>query len=115
ATNHMDQAIYVPAALVGGGLAFGSHGTKAALRLSANLSPEPFSNWILSLIEDFIAFAGTLLAVFAPFIIASILIIFVILFVWFFPKVVRAVLRMFKSVATFFRGESLQNAARKVG
>ena len=33
ATNQMDPSIYIPAALLGGGLAFGSHGTKAALRV----------------------------------------------------------------------------------
>ena len=115
ATNHMDASIYIPAALLGGGLAFGSHGTKAALRLGANLSPEPVSNWILSLVEDVIAFAGTLLAVFAPFVIASILILFVIFFFWFFPKIFRAVRRMFKSVGAFFRGESLKSVVRKAG
>ena len=115
ATNQMDPSIYIPAALLGGGLAFGSHGTKAALRVGANLSPEPVSNWILSLVEDFIAFAGTLLAVFAPFIIASILVIFVIFFVWFVPKVFRAMRRMFKAIGSFFKGESFTDVARKAG
>jgi hypothetical protein len=70
-----------------------------------NLSPEPVSNWILSLIEDIIAFIGTLLAVFAPFIIAGVLIVFTVFFLWFFPKVVRAFRRIFRSAAAFFRGE----------
>ena len=30
ATNHLDPTYYIPAALIGGGLAFASHGTKAA-------------------------------------------------------------------------------------
>ena len=33
ATNQMDPGIYIPAALVGGGLAFASHGTKASARI----------------------------------------------------------------------------------
>src|SRR5689334_23806478 len=37
ATNDLDPSISVPAALVGGGLALSSHGTKAAARLGANL------------------------------------------------------------------------------
>src|SRR6476619_815461 len=76
ATNQLDPSIYIPAALVGGGLAFASHGTKAAARVGANLSPEPVSNWVLSLVEDVVAFAGTLLAVFAPVLISIVLVIF---------------------------------------
>lgn len=106
ATDQMDPSIYIPAALIGGGLALGSHGTKAALRMGANLSPEPVSNWSLSVVEDIIAFGGTLLAVFAPFIIAAILFVFVVVFFWFMPKVVRRFLRMFRWVGAFISGRS---------
>jgi len=115
ATNQLDSSVYIPAALVGGGLAFASHGTKAAARIGANFSPEPVSNWVLSLVEDAIAFLGTFLAVFAPFIIAGVLAIFVILFLWFFPKVFRAIMRLFRAVGAFFRGESFETVARKAG
>jgi hypothetical protein len=40
------------AALLGATLAAGSHLTKAGTRAVANASPEPFSNWALSLGED---------------------------------------------------------------
>ena len=113
ATDNLDSSVYIPAALVGGGLAFSSHGTKAAARLAANLSPEPFSNWILSFVEDVIAFVGTLLAVFAPVAIAIVLGVFIILFVWALPKVIRAVRRMFSAVSGFFRGESFLEIARR--
>jgi len=39
-------------AMAGGFLAFQAHGTKASLRVAANASPEPFSNWALSIGED---------------------------------------------------------------
>jgi hypothetical protein len=39
-------------ALLGGTIAAGSHATKAGTRVAANTSPEPFSNWFLSLGED---------------------------------------------------------------
>jgi hypothetical protein len=106
ATSELDPSIYIPAALIGGGLAFGSHGTKAAVRLGANVSPEPVSNWVLSVVEDVIAFVGTLLAVFAPVIIAIVLVIFAIFFLWFFPKVVRGLRRMFRSASAFLSGAS---------
>ena len=111
ATDQLDSSIYIPAALIGGGLALSSHGTKAALRAGANFSPEPVSNWILSIVEDVIAFVGTLLAVFAPILIAIILVIFVIFFVWFFPKVLRGMRRVFRSASSFFRGESMDSGA----
>jgi hypothetical protein len=38
--------------LLGGVVAAGSHVTKAGTRVAANTSPEPFSNWLLSVGED---------------------------------------------------------------
>lgn len=43
------------AALLAGGIALTSHGTKAGARAAANMSPEPLSNWALSLGEDLLA------------------------------------------------------------
>lgn len=43
------------AALLAGGVALTSHGAKASTRAAANVSPEPFSNWFLSLGEDLLA------------------------------------------------------------
>ena len=43
------------AALLAGGVALTSHGTKASTRAAVNTSPEPFSNWILSFGEDVLA------------------------------------------------------------
>ena len=40
------------AALVGGSVALTSHLAKAGTRAAVNASPEPFSNWFLSLAED---------------------------------------------------------------
>lgn len=43
------------AALLAGGIALTSHGTKASTRAAANTVPEPFSNWALSIGEDLLA------------------------------------------------------------
>ena len=43
------------AALLAGGVALTSHGTKASTRAAVNTSPEPFSNWALSFGEDVLA------------------------------------------------------------
>ncbi len=113
ATNEMDASVGVIATLLGGGLAFSSHGTKAALRAGANLSPEPVSNWALSIVEDIIAFVGAISAVFAPVLMAIVLIIFAVLFVWFAPKVFRAVRKLFNGIRALFRGENFREVARK--
>lgn len=42
----------IGAALLAGSVALTSHGAKASTRAAANSSPEPLSNWTLSLVED---------------------------------------------------------------
>jgi hypothetical protein len=54
--GHVDPQWQILAALLGGSLAFTSHAAKASARAAVQVSPEPFSNWILSLAEDAIAF-----------------------------------------------------------
>ena len=54
------------AALLAGGVALTSHGTKASARAAANASPEPLSNWTLSLGEDVLAVWLTWMATVHP-------------------------------------------------
>jgi hypothetical protein len=115
ATNEMNPTVSTVATLLGGGLALSSHGTKSALRATANLSPEPFSNWILSLVEDAIAIVGSLLAVFAPILIAIVLVIFVIIFGWFAPKIFRAMRRLYNAIKSLFAGKGFMEVAEKAG
>jgi Domain of unknown function (DUF4126) len=53
-------------ALLGGTVAAGAHATKAGTRVVVNTSPEPFSNWIVSLAEDGFVLALGLLALKYP-------------------------------------------------
>ncbi len=115
ATMDMDASVIVIATLLGGGFALTSHGTKAAIRAGANLSPEPVSNWILSIVEDIIAIVGTILAVIAPVLIAIVLVVFTIFFLWFAPKIFRAIRRMINATRALFRGETMKEVAKKAG
>jgi hypothetical protein len=54
------------AALLAGGVALTSHGTKASARAAVNTAPEPFSNWVLSFGEDVLAVWLTWLATTHP-------------------------------------------------
>jgi hypothetical protein len=53
-------------ALLGGVVAASSHATKAGTRVMANTSPEPVSNWVLSLLEDGLVVGLGLLAIQFP-------------------------------------------------
>jgi hypothetical protein len=74
-TGDLNEAF---AAALGGTTAFGSHSTKASLRLAVNASPEPFSNIALSLSEDTALVSVLLLAVHHPW--AALAIALVLLF-----------------------------------
>jgi len=93
AFSHADPAVRIIALLVGGGVAFSSHGTKAAVRATANLSPEPFSNIALSLTEDAIAIGSSFLIAWFPLIMLGVVILFLVAFFWLTPKILRAVKR----------------------
>ncbi len=89
-------------ALLGGVVAAGSHLTKTSTRAMANASPEPFSNWILSVGEDLLVVGLGFLALkypIAALIVAVILLGFVAVFA---AVIVRTVRRWFarRAVAT---------------
>lgn len=115
ATTQVDPSVNVIATMLGGGLALSSHGTKSALRATANLSPEPVTNWTLSIVEDIIAFVGVIAAIFTPIVIAIMLVVFLIFFMWFAPKIIRAIRRLWNASKALFSGQSFQEVARKAG
>jgi hypothetical protein len=93
AFSHADPAVRVIALLVGGGVALTSHGAKSAVRATANLSPEPFSNIALSLIEDVVAFGSSFLMVWFPVVMLALVAVFIVLVLWLAPKTWRGVRR----------------------
>jgi hypothetical protein len=92
---HAEPSVRIAALLLGGGVALSSHGAKAATRLTANLSPEPFTNIGLSLMEDAVAIGSSILMVFHPVVILGVVIVFVALALWMIPRIGRALRRMF--------------------
>jgi hypothetical protein len=69
----------VGAALLAGSVALTSHGVKASSRAAANTSPEPISNWTLSLLEDGLVLFLTWLAGTHPLITAIVVVVLVVL------------------------------------
>ncbi len=76
------EAWKLAAALLAGSVALTSHGAKASTRAAANASPEPLSNWTLSLLEDGFAVFLAWLAAEHPLLTAGIVVVLVILAVF---------------------------------
>ena len=79
--------------LLGGTLAASSHLTKAGTRAVANTSPEPFSNWILSLGEDVFVVSLGFIALKHPLLAAGVVVVAIVLMATFATWIIRAVKR----------------------
>lgn len=77
-------------ALAMGGVAFTGHTSKAATRLAANHSPEPFSNMALSLAGDLAVPAGVWAAFEYPEVTLAVIAVFTGVFAFLAPRVFRA-------------------------
>lgn len=113
ATAEMHPTVQVLALLLGGGLALSTHGTKATVRAAANTSPEPITNWTLSIVEDTVAIGAAVLMVINPIVILVVIAVFLLLLAWILPKVVRRLRRMLASARAFFGGQPIATAARR--
>ena len=91
--GHASPTVTGLVALLGGALATSTHLTKAGARAAANTSPEPFSNWILSLAEDAFVIGLGALALKFPIVAAAVVIVGVVLILMFATWIVRAVRR----------------------
>jgi hypothetical protein len=81
--------------LLGGLVATSSHLTKTSTRAAANASPEPFSNWILSLGEDVFVVGLGLLALQYPLLAFAVAAVLLVLIAVFAAVIVRTVRRWF--------------------
>lgn len=79
--------------LLGGTLAAGSHFSKSGTRALANTSPEPFSNWILSIAEDVFVVGLGFIALKYPVAAALVVALAVVFIVMFATWIVRGVRR----------------------
>ena len=75
AATPLSPGAQVMAALAGAGIAAVAHGGKLAMRGAANASPEPFSNILLSLIEDVTAIGLVWFAYEYPYLAAGLAIV----------------------------------------
>ena len=84
------------AALLAGGVALTSHGTKASARAAVNMTPEPLSNWALSFGEDALAVWLTWLATVHPtatIVVVSILLVIAVFLIFHLFRFLRRAVR----------------------
>lgn len=84
------------AALLGGSVALTTHLTKAGARAVANTSPEPFTNWGLSLAEDLFVIGLTWFAVEHPYLAAAVAAVLLLLILAAASIILKAVRRRFR-------------------
>ncbi len=101
-------AVELIALLLGGGLSATSHFSKSGARILINTSPEPFSNWTASIAEDLIVIGGLWASLQHPVLFILALILFILIVAWLLPKIWRAIKRVFRAIAGFFRGKSAE-------
>jgi len=102
AFGDFDRSVQVIALLLGGGLAFSAHVTKASARAAINLSPEPASNIVVSLLEDVVALASMVLAYLLPVVLIVLLLIFVFASIFILPKIIRLLRGAVRKVSHVF-------------
>lgn len=106
AVGDVNPSLALAAGILGGGLATGSHLTKSGSRLLINTSPEPFSNWTASILEDVVVIGGILAALHYPILFLMLLIGFICLIVWLLPKIWRGVKMLFAKIKSVFNRDA---------
>jgi uncharacterized protein DUF4126 len=94
----MSPGLELAALLGGGSIALAAHGTKATSRLAINSSPEPFSNWIASFLEDVAVLSGIWIIFNHPWLMLALVFAFLALVVWLVPKIFRSAKRGFTAL-----------------
>jgi hypothetical protein len=104
AVGSVDPSIAVAAGILGGGVSAVTHATKAGTRALVNTSPEPFSNWALSISEDIAVIAGLWTALNHPVLFLVAFVLFIVLVIWLLPKLWRGIKALFRSIGRLFGG-----------
>ncbi len=110
AAGEVNPAVAVAAGILGGGLAAGSHAVKAGSRILINTSPEPFTNWTASVMEDAVVVAGLWTALRHPWLFIVFLIVFVLLLIWLLPKLWKGIKKLFGYIGRLFASKPADTA-----
>jgi hypothetical protein len=101
ALGDVSPAMTIAGGLVGASVTAATHATKAGSRVLINTSPEPFSNWGASILEDLAVFTGLWAALEHPMVFLAALLVFLVLVCWLLPKLWRGVKLVFCKVGSW--------------
>ena len=101
ALGDVSPAMTIAGGLVGASVTAATHATKAGSRVLINTSPEPFSNWGASILEDLAVFTGLWAALEHPMVFLAALLVFLVLVCWLLPKLWRGVKLVFRKVGSW--------------
>jgi len=87
--------------LLGGAVATTSHATKALSRVAINTSPEPFSNWTASVVEDFTVLGALWVMFNHPYIMLGFVLAFSLFALWLTPRLFLALKSIFEKLFAF--------------
>jgi hypothetical protein len=102
AVADVNPALALAAGIAGGGIAAGTHAAKSGTRVLVNTSPEPFSNWFVSIGEDVAVIAGLWTALQHPTLFILLLVCFILLLIWLLPKLWRGIKTVFRGILRLF-------------
>ena len=105
AVGNVNPAVAITAGILGGAVSATSHTLKAGSRVLINTSPEPFSNWTASVLEDVAVFCGLFAALHHPLIFLGFFVLFILFCIWFIPKLWSVITMLFGKIKRFFAKE----------
>ena len=108
AVGDVNPAMVITAGILGGGVAATTHSIKAGTRVLINTSPEPFSNWTASVVEDLAVIGGIFAMLRYPLAFLVFFVAFVLTAIWILPKIWAGVKIVFQTVVGFFSGKTPQ-------
>jgi len=108
AVGDANPAMVITAGILGGGVAATTHSIKAGTRVLINTSPEPFSNWTASVVEDLAVIGGIFAMLRYPLAFLVFFVAFVLTAIWILPKIWAGVKIVFQTVVGFFSGKTPQ-------
>ncbi|MFZ2039436.1 MAG: DUF4126 domain-containing protein [Desulfobacterales bacterium] len=114
AVGDVNPGVALSAAILGGGLAAGTHATKAGARALINTSPEPFTNWSASVAEDLLVVAGLWTALHYPWLFIGLLVVFIGLMIWLLPKLWRGIKKVFAAIGRLLGQKPKLEGEKKV-
>ncbi len=102
AVGEVNPALVIAAGILGGAVTTTSHMIKSGSRVLINTSPEPFTNWTASILEDVAVIGGLVAALHFPLLFLALFICFIVLSIWLIPKIWRGIKIVFNKLRRLF-------------